>query len=110
MPAFTPLGLACYQGRVNDARRILDDGADIDLENDDGRTALYCTCQQGHVAMVRLCLERGGDVNALHVIPHMDQRRTPQIIAESDGHGALAAWLAKIGEGRATFRCPATSW
>jgi len=45
--SFTQLGLACYQGRVDDVRRILDDGADVDLESDDYRTPLYLACAQG---------------------------------------------------------------
>ena len=42
----------------------LEEGADINGKNEDGRTPLHIACAHGHVNVVRLLLESGADPNA----------------------------------------------
>ncbi|HOW55229.1 MAG TPA: ankyrin repeat domain-containing protein [Syntrophorhabdaceae bacterium] len=55
-------------GDVEAATRAIDEGleegADINGKNEDGRTPLHTACAHGHVNVVRLLLERGADPNA----------------------------------------------
>lgn len=34
-----------------------------DKADDEGRTPLHMTCERGHTDAVRLCIDRGGDVD-----------------------------------------------
>mmetsp|Transcript_18608 Transcript_18608/g.58146 ORF Transcript_18608/g.58146 Transcript_18608/m.58146 type:complete len:92 (+) Transcript_18608:529-804(+) len=53
------VGKLCAQGRVEDARRLLDSGADVDAVDARLRTPLYLSCKAGHLGAARLLLDRG---------------------------------------------------
>mmetsp|Transcript_13524 Transcript_13524/g.41781 ORF Transcript_13524/g.41781 Transcript_13524/m.41781 type:complete len:112 (-) Transcript_13524:185-520(-) len=111
MGDWSSLNIASRNGHLETARLLLNSGAHVNDETDTGATPLFNACYDGYSAVVRLLLEHGAEIRSvLNTSPVALLGRTPQIIAQSNGHAALAAWLAKIGEGRATFRCPATSW
>jgi ankyrin repeat protein len=66
---WTPLHSACQSGRPEIVRLLLDHGAKVDAENDDGETPLsivsggeYRSRSKG-VRIAQLLLERGADVN-----------------------------------------------
>ena len=40
---------------------LVDSGAQLDIQNRDGRTALWCAAQGNHPAVVRLLVDRGAD-------------------------------------------------
>ncbi|KAI5782441.1 ankyrin repeat-containing domain protein [Pyronema domesticum] len=59
----TPLCTAATEGHLGAVNLLLDDGAEADLDRDDGCTPLYDAVVGDHLEMVKLLLERGADVN-----------------------------------------------
>ena len=51
-------------GNVQRVRDLLDRGADVNVRNHKGQTALHCAAKAGFEPIVALLLERGADVNA----------------------------------------------
>ena len=49
------------EGHVEAARLLLEKGAAVDAQMEDGRTALMLACTNGHVEAARLLLEKGAD-------------------------------------------------
>lgn len=92
----TRLPMACFEGRVDDVRRLLDGGADIHQQDAAGRSPLFVACQYGRDAVVRLLLDRDESQRAL-----LDQARddgvTPLWIACRHGHAATARLLLERG-------------
>jgi hypothetical protein len=62
---WTPLCRAVFWGRYHSAVRLLDAGADTELETLGLRRALHLAAWAGQVECVRLLLSRGADVRAL---------------------------------------------
>jgi ankyrin repeat protein len=60
----TALMLACFEGNLALARRLLAAGADVNARDRDGDTALMFAAFRGHAALVRLLLEHGADIHA----------------------------------------------
>ena len=58
-PGNTPLVTACFNGDVDVARLLLDNGAEVDRTNRNGPTPLFVACQNGHVDAARLLLDNG---------------------------------------------------
>ena len=54
---FTPLAIACQEGRVAAARLLLDKGADVDRADQNGETSLSIAEEMGHSAVVALLEE-----------------------------------------------------
>jgi len=48
-----------FDGDVETIRLWLDAGVDVDIATEDGWTALYVACRQGHLALVRLLIDEG---------------------------------------------------
>ena len=48
--------LAVSHGRTDMVRLLLEEGADVNLQDDDGSTALMCACEHGHTDIVRIML------------------------------------------------------
>ena len=86
----TPLFLACQNGRVDAARSLLAEGAEVDRANKWGATPLYAACQNGHVDAARLVLDKGAEVDRA-----TNDGWTPLRIAKSKGHSAVVALLAE---------------
>ncbi|SPO28182.1 related to HOS4 - subunit of the Set3 complex [Ustilago trichophora] len=55
----TALHLACIRGFDDVARQLLDLGADVDLQDRAGNTALHFASAWGHISLVQLLIERG---------------------------------------------------
>ncbi|GAQ89818.1 VH1-INTERACTING KINASE-like [Klebsormidium nitens] len=53
------------QGSVEDIQAMLDDGADVNSHDYDGRSALHLAASEGKLGAVQLLLERGARVNPL---------------------------------------------
>ena len=58
------LETAARLGRVSEAKRLLDDGADPNVANQFGDTALHWAAFEGNTALAKLLLSRGADVRA----------------------------------------------
>ena len=59
-----PLHAAARTGDVDAMTQLIDGGAAVDHAKGDGTTALFVTCEHGHVDAVRLLLERGAAFNS----------------------------------------------
>ena len=54
---------AAESGDIQSVRELLDRGADPNIRNDYGTTALMWASQDGYIKIVRLLLDRGADPN-----------------------------------------------
>lgn len=72
------------------ARKLLEDGADIDMTLE--RTALHVAAEKGYAEMVDLLLDNGADVDARD---HLG--RVPMFLALAGGHHEVARRLAEAG-------------
>lgn len=52
--------LAVSHGRQEMVRALLDCGADVNVQDDEGSTALMCACEHGRAEIVTLLLEQPG--------------------------------------------------
>ena len=88
----TPLTLACYQGDVEAISALLQQGAGVDQQDDDGYTPLFVASLKGHVDAARVLLDAGAAV---------DRRRegawSPFGIACVRGHLDVATLLLDRG-------------
>ena len=57
----TPLHMACLHGNVDGTKLLVDNGAQIEALDDDGRTPMWRAIESGHTAIVRLLLEKGAN-------------------------------------------------
>ena len=55
----TPLTLACYKGDIATISALLQQGAGVDQQDDDGYTPLFVASLKGHVDAARLLLDAG---------------------------------------------------
>src|SRR5262245_44764625 len=75
-------GLAASQeGHLECANILIESKADINLQANNGMTALYGACQAGHVDVVRLLIKNGCIVD--HALP---SGATALVIAAQRGH------------------------
>lgn len=58
-----PLMLAAAKGHDDVVRRLLFLGADVNLRDYRGATAVHLTCKKGHVATLRLLLNAGAAID-----------------------------------------------
>jgi ankyrin repeat protein len=61
---FYALEIAASEGHEEAVTLLLDRGADVNLGNSDGETALINAVSQGHTDIRQLLLERGANINA----------------------------------------------
>lgn len=52
--------LAVSHGRQEMVRALLECGADVNVQDDEGSTALMCACEHGRAEIVKLLLEQPG--------------------------------------------------
>ena len=57
------LSVACKQGHVDVVRLLIENGADIESEDNDGRTPLRYACEQQRLAVIRVLIDSNADVN-----------------------------------------------
>jgi hypothetical protein len=58
-----PLFEACHNGMDDVVKILLENGADVNFQRNDGATALFIACEMNYRTIVRLLLSYGADVN-----------------------------------------------
>jgi hypothetical protein len=63
--AESPLHQAAQEGRTNAIREALESGADVNAQDESGKTALHHTAENGHLQSTSTLVELGADANIL---------------------------------------------
>jgi ankyrin repeat protein len=90
----TPLHYAANEGLHEEARRLLEGGADVNASDDNGWTPLHFAAQSGSLEIAALLLASGARVEALD-----SDGNSPlgQAVFSCTGDGALIAALRAAG-------------
>ena len=88
----TPLMTEVMHGRVDDARTMIEQGADVNARNNYGWTALSHAARIGNVELVRLLIAHGADVNVQD-----ESGWTPLMRAAMKGNSECADVLIEHG-------------
>jgi ankyrin repeat protein len=62
-PQVEPLHEAAFAGDLDEVRRLLEEGAAVDIPDGEGRTALMWASFNGHTSVNALLLEKGAAIN-----------------------------------------------
>merc|ERR1712094_98850 len=85
-------GDVCLHVAANKARTeilgLLAGGANVNLQNKLGQTALHCAAGYGHVSVVSSLVEKGVDKGITDL-----EGNTPEALAKSYGHGEVVKVL-----------------
>jgi len=84
--------VACYNGHMNVVTYLIARGANTDLQDKEGNTALHWVVKGGHLEIVNTLLALGADVNARD-----SSENTPLMIACYNGHLKVATYLIEHG-------------
>lgn len=93
----TPLMYASQNGHATCVERLLQAGADLNLQQAEGSAAVHYACRHGHVACLELLLAskacnlnvlRGDGISALMVAAFNDQRGCVEMLLERKAKGA----------------------
>ena len=63
-----PLHFASMWGHPDAVSALLDAGADVNIENDDGLTPLFFAVRKGHTQVVQVLLDRGAKIRQLRAL------------------------------------------
>ncbi|KAJ3093695.1 Serine/threonine-protein kinase plk1 [Phlyctochytrium bullatum] len=88
----TPLMEAAEREHLQVVQVLVENGASIEAENQNGQTPLYLAVSEGHADIVRFLLDKGADVNRCNAY-----NKTPLVEAASRGH--LRAVQALVDRG-----------
>ena len=90
--ASTPSHLASRYSHVDLARMLVECGADVSAQKEDGSTALHLALEYGHVDLARMLVERSADVSSQN-----KYGSTSLHLASRYGHVDLARMLVDRG-------------
>jgi len=102
----TRLVLASKKGHLAAVERLLSMGANIEAEDDRGRTALSAACKKGHVHVASLLLDKNACIESkcnrgrtpllwaaafdfVHVVELLRDRKANLSVIDNDGKGAM---------------------
>jgi len=88
----TPLLWACHEGHEGCVTLLLDHGANIEVQSEDGWTPLHYACFNGHEGCVTLLLDHGANVEV-----QSDDGWTPLLLACQYGHEGCVTLLLDHG-------------
>ncbi|XP_072024612.1 LOW QUALITY PROTEIN: protein phosphatase 1 regulatory inhibitor subunit 16B-like [Amphiura filiformis] len=83
---------AAARGDLDEVRKLLENGVDPNIGNEDGLTALHQCCIDNNEAMMKVLVEHGADVNVTD-----RELWTPLHAASTCGHVNLAQYLISKG-------------
>jgi hypothetical protein len=89
---YTPLIWASSRGHTETVRLLLEEGADVNVQANDGQTALMRAADYGHVEVVTLLSNSGADVNV-----QSKNGITALRLATLKGHTQIIQLLKKAG-------------
>jgi ankyrin repeat protein len=118
--AFTPLMYAARQGAIEPARVLLDAGADVNLTDPDGTTALVLAIINAHYELAALLLDRGADPEIadasgmtalyaavdMHTLTWMQGRPAPKITGRLSGLDLIRHLLERGANPNAALTSP----
>ncbi|CAG2205865.1 unnamed protein product [Mytilus edulis] len=84
----SPLHIACFMGRIDVVRCLLDHNANINMTKEDGTTPLFYACEVGHEDIVRLLLDKGADTQICRL-----DGKSPLDIATDNGRTSIVMML-----------------
>ena len=84
--------LACDAEAARKRQRL--ERLSTDEADEHGQTPLFIACQNGHVDLVRLLLDKGAEVDRA-ASGRWNEGQTPLYIAKENGHSAVVALLKK---------------
>lgn len=100
------LSIRCAQDTM--VEHILSKGPSLAVKSADGKTALYCVCESGHLSLVRTMVAAidslGGDIN--QAVPRTGW--TPLMVASAKGHADIVSYL--LASGADTARTDVLGW
>ena len=88
-----PVSDAVRAGQIEDLRSLLIDGADVNLADGSGMTALHWAAQRSNESILEMLLYAGGNINAKTRLGAY----TPLILASKSGHGVIVERLLEAG-------------
>jgi len=86
------LRIAANSGRLEEVKRLLNEGADVNARAMNGMTPLILAAWMGHTEVVELLLRHGADINA-----KTNTGSTALKLATERGHEKIVALLRKYG-------------
>ena len=89
---YTALMLASQTGHTDVAKLLIEAGADVNAQDNNGETALMLVSDEGHTDIVKMLIEKGADVNA-----QTNDGQTALRIASQEGHTEVAQLLIEAG-------------
>ncbi len=120
---WTPLMHAARQGAADGVRTLVDHGADLNLQDPDGTTALVLAIINAHYDVASLLLARGADPNIaditgmnalyalvdMHTLAPMQGRPAPKLVDQTDTLALIGQLLAKGANPNAALEQPLLS-
>ncbi|SCW01987.1 LAFE_0E11650g1_1 [Lachancea fermentati] len=90
----TRLQVACDKGKYEFAKKLIEEGYEVNDQDNAGNSPLHEAALNGHFEIVELLLNHGADVNIQSFDPVKD---TPLIDASANGHLDIVKLLLKHG-------------
>jgi ankyrin repeat protein len=87
-----PIHCAASRRSTACARRLIEHGAEVNVQQHGGWTPLHSAAQNGDLAMASLLVEAGADVNA-----RAENNQRPLDLAMSKGHQSMVEYLESKG-------------
>ncbi len=90
----TALFTAIEKGKLEHAKLLLENGADIDKRDETDRTILMLACFEGYdLSIINFLLNHGADIHAMRE----GNKQTPLELASSQGHEEIVKFLLENG-------------